>query len=670
MITYRLSLWQQDEQQAKDLAEAIVRQKGSCDKVWLTTIGYYPSLEYHRNLANNWKSAIRIFKQAGIGVSIQMANTMGHMDFSMNESFIEGMKIDGEVVDAYVGPTGIKNSSCFCARGKKFQQYVQSVLKIYAEVVQPERFWIDDDLRPHHHLPNEYGCFCNSCVAAFNKKYGANFDRDGLVHEINFGDRAWRARFVEFTRETMYDFTYGMSKAILSVSPHSTLGVEYGPFRYYTGRDENYFLQAMHDASGKPVGVRPGGGHYNDKAPYGQYEKLFDLSLMNTSFPDYVDSIEAELENLPGVAYGKSIVGIVNEATLDLAIGCTALTFTDVQSMHEPMSYYERLFAAYAKARPYWERLAKISKDGYRCGAAVYQSATPHMAPLAEGDKPFSWAEPPTEREYNLFRLGVPMSLDARGAVSYLLRGNAVAAMSDAEIEELLAKPVLADGDAVQALIERGYGEYFPLRLVPLYDDTAQEEFTNDPINPAGHGHYFQENPYASKTKNRYYFEDLGDDARVLGKAQQNPFVGDGSCYGPCTVIVNLRRKDDKQVKWAIFGYSLWSDLVSVAKREEILGALDEISPLPVRLLSGEIASLIASCAKSGRVVCATVASVSQNGTAETSLLVRGAKGKRVTMMKADGYQAELAVEEREDGSCLVKIPPLNAYEIASVFFE
>ena len=45
MLTLRLGLFQMQQNRAKELAEAIQRQKNSCDEVWLTTLGYYPSLD-------------------------------------------------------------------------------------------------------------------------------------------------------------------------------------------------------------------------------------------------------------------------------------------------------------------------------------------------------------------------------------------------------------------------------------------------------------------------------------------------------------------------------------------------------------------------------------------------------------------------------------------------
>ena len=159
---------------------------------------------------------------------------------------------------------------------------------------------------------------------------------------------------------------------------------------------------------------------------------------------------------------------------------------------------YEKIFSAISKARPYWEKLADVSKNCYRSGCILYQSANPHLKPLSSKDNAFSWAEPPTEEDVNLLRLGIPLSFDARSSNCYILQSSAVDSMTDSEIEFLLTKPVVADGEAVEKIINRGFGHYFPFKLVNIVDDNAFEYFTNDSVNPR-EGTIFRENPYSSK---------------------------------------------------------------------------------------------------------------------------------------------------------------------------
>lgn len=50
-----------------------------------------------------------------------------------------------------------------------------------------------------NHDPVRYGCFCDDCVARFNKKYGMSFSREELVRNIN-DNTDIRKMYVEFVR--------------------------------------------------------------------------------------------------------------------------------------------------------------------------------------------------------------------------------------------------------------------------------------------------------------------------------------------------------------------------------------------------------------------------------------------------------------------------------------
>jgi hypothetical protein len=159
MITYRLGLYQYEEKRARELADAIKRNPGCCDEVWFTTMGYYPPLWRHEEYAAAWKSVLPIFKEAGIKVSLQVANTMEHTQWSQlapekKDLFAQGMlPEDGEESVYLVGPDGVGNYSCFCPRSEKFRLYINSLLKIYCKELKPVRVWFDDDLRARNHKP-------------------------------------------------------------------------------------------------------------------------------------------------------------------------------------------------------------------------------------------------------------------------------------------------------------------------------------------------------------------------------------------------------------------------------------------------------------------------------------------------------------------------------------
>ena len=288
------------------------------------------------------------------------------------------------------------------------------------------------------------------------------------------------------------------------------------------------------------------------------------------------------------------------------------------------------------------------------------------MRKIAEDKAPFSWTDIPEEKEFNLLRLGVPMSFDTRNPSSYVLHSNIVDTLTDAEIEFLLAKPVLTDGEAVDKLAKRGYASRFSLRA-EHYPNDSYEIFTDHKINGDKAGDLFNENPYAGAPMKRYIFEDIDERTEVLGVAHRHLLLEDGSPIGPCTVITEIIGTG---AKWAIFGYSLWNDIVSSAKRNQVLGAFDYIAPLPARLTSEEPAVVIPSVNKRGECVAVTVSSATQSPMEDFILIVRRPAGKKISVMgtRCDSYVPEYELLSE----CEIILRPrlLSPYETVTVFFD
>ena len=673
MIVFRLGLFQAEEERARELAEAIARNPGCCDSVWLCTMGYYPPIRFHEEYARNWLPSAEIFRRAGLTVDLQISNTLGHGDFDQldpkrEDVFSEGMRpTNGE--DPYmVGPDGTKNIGCFCWRSDMLRDYLCATVKTYASVLQPNRLWFDDDLRAQNHAPNTYGCFCRRCVEEFNRRTGTAYTREDLVHEINYGSLDLRLRYVEFMREGLHDLTLALANACLEVSPHTAFGYEYSHSRCYIGRDDIHILSALYEASGKEVYTRPGGSYYNDKSPWGQFYKAFSISCANTTLPPYVTERLAELENLPGVVYGKSIGGILNEATVDLAFGCTGITLTDVQSCHEPMSYYERIFRRLSVARPYWERLRALSKNAYPGGVAVYLGDLPHSKPLSPDAPPFRWEKMLREDDVPLLRLGIPLSYDQHKPCAFLLHHDTAAALTDRDIEFLLTQPVITDGETVDSLIKRGYGSFFALTPMKI-DNLTDEIFTHCPENGTKAGLFYTENCYAASPMQRYVFGDLDERTKILGEARRNIHLSDGALLGACTVITDVVHPS-AEAKWLIFGYSIWSDIVSSAKRQQIVGGINTIAPLPATLLSEEQAVVLPSVDENGQTLAVTVVAASQNGAEEILLNVWKPFGKTVSAMSTKGAFTDVTLLSASDGRMTVRLGSLAPYEAVTVFLD
>lgn len=673
MITLRLGMHQLNEERTKELIEAIKRQPGSCDTVWLTTMGYYPSLERHIRYAEGWIKPAEMFRDAGIRVSLQVANTIGHLDDPIaapenGGEFAKGMMNTGD--DPFmVGPNDEKNKSCFCWNSTGFRNYIKSVVRIYCERLHPHRLWFDDDLRAHNHQPSLYGCFCSRCISMFNTRYHCTFTRETLVHEINYGNTEWRRKFIEFCKQGLYEFTYETACTAVAVSNGLSFGWEYEHLGNYMGTDDTHILKALYDASEKPVETRPGGSFYHDKSPWGQYTKAMGLAAANSLLPDYVQASVAEIEDLPGTVYGKSIGGIINEGTMDLAVGCKGLSFTDVQSCHESMEYYEKIFAHLAAAKPYWKRLSEISEKCCRSGVGIYMGEQPHLRTIPANSEMFSWVPYIQENEINWLKLGIPITYDRRKPAAYLIHHSWVNSLTDNDIRFLLTKPVITDGESIRELFRRGFGSCFSFTPEPVGNATM-EVFTDHPVNGSKRGQFYNENPYASVPMQRYIFRDLDHKSEVLGEMYNEHFLTDEALLGPCTLITEIQNTGStKPVKWIISGYSLWNDRISSGKRNQIVRALDAITTMPVTLLSEEQAVTVPSVSYDGKTVSVTIAAASQNGTEELQLIVRNPCGLKTDVFATRHKKIPVHVAEYGNDEILITVSSLDPYEIMTVFF-
>ena len=303
-----------------------------------------------------------------------------------------GLVYEGSPAENMVGHRGERADYCFCWRGAHVREYVRQELSLYAAAVQPDTVWIDDDLRATNHFPVEYGCFCETCLAQFCARYGVEISREALVRAINRGEAVWRARWVEFVREGLRDFTDEMARAIHAVSPDSAIGLQGCAHGAYTGYGYDFLYSAMREATGKPPKSRPGGGAYNDHNPLAFLEKAVLLNWQNEMLPAYVREIRPEIENLPDVPYGKSIPGTILETTLYLACGANAMSYAMLMNDYEPMAWHAQMLAGFARHRPYWQALAAANEGTAQAGLIAVTAREGWKRPLAEGEADFAWS--------------------------------------------------------------------------------------------------------------------------------------------------------------------------------------------------------------------------------------------------------------------------------------
>ena len=659
MIDIRLGRYFLDEKYVQELILIHRQYPDAFDEVWFATEYGFPLLDKHKESAGKMVELAKIFRANNKKVSLQISNTLGHGEY-LKET-------DNDAIMAYnlekmVGHDGTVADYCFCYRGDSFRQHSFETAKVYAKVF-PECVWIDDDLRAYNHSPVAYACYCDNCINLFNEKHKSSFTRDSLVREINYGGVYWREQYIQFIRNGIYDYTYALTKAVMEVSPDSVMGYQYARASNYLGKDYRFVLDALKEGSGKAPKSRPGGGFYNDKYPLDMLGKAIMHNCSNSVLPEYVIENYSEIENTPDVAFGKSVDGTCIEASLTLAFGCTGLTFATLMVAHEPLSWHKNMLRQFSEYRGYWNRLIAHNRNKKSGGVCVFESPVSHKRTLTKNDLPFSWEKIAGHFGTELLQIGVPVSHDKEVAKAFILTRVAIDYMTNTDIHHLIHKPVVTDATVLAKIIDRGFGLHFKVEIHSL-DRYVTEVFTDCDINSGYQGMEWNESYFFSKYKDKYVIE--GEELLSVGNYREK---NTGEALGCANAIIHTYDSRGKQLsKWAVFGYSLWNDVISSAKRQQILRSIDYISDntLPAVLQSPEQVAVIPRIDTNGKTVSVTLQNLSIGKTQPMQLLIRNPKGDTFEMQNA--YKKERVAYKKQKSGYWATIPSLFGWEIITVF--
>lgn len=258
MLTQRFgSGLQTDAEFVESFLRTVEKHPGCCDEVWLASNYGFPPLETHRRTADTLTDVAEKLRSAGLRVSLQISNTIGHGQY-MCSCDNSGLVYPGSPMEHMVGPDGTVADYCFCWNGEYFRSYVEAEMREYARL-RPYCAWVDDDIRASNHAPVDFGCFCDGCIAKFNARYGAAFDRQTLVEAVNCGGGDWRERWVAFVRGGIAELAELIAATLCGLSPETYMGLQYCVHGGYTGYGYEYLFDAMRRGSGKNPKSRPGG---------------------------------------------------------------------------------------------------------------------------------------------------------------------------------------------------------------------------------------------------------------------------------------------------------------------------------------------------------------------------------------------------------------------------
>lgn len=638
------------------LIEKIKENPGSCTDVWLASEYGFPSIEVHKKTAEKLSKVAEKFRNIGVGVSLQISNTIGHGEY-MSALDCSGLVFENSPATRFTGPDGTKANYCFCPEGEYFRKYTTEEIKLYVSAIKPDCVWFDDDFRRTNHAPVNFGCFCDDCIKKFNGENGFNFSREELVRDINDSPDI-RIKYIEFLRKAQSDLAFLFSKTVNSACKDSAVGLQYCAHGGFTGYGYEPIFSAMRSATGKAPQTRPGGGAYDDYDINAFIEKANLINYQNYMLPSFVEEKCPEIENLPDVKFGKTIAGTCFETTLYLASGCTSASYAMLMNDYEPMEWHGKMLGEFARHAQYWEKLAACSKHTEQAGIAV---ALPQKAYLAKTKDDFGWNREPwsSGTELALCALSPAYSHDTDSA--YFLHNSCAEVMTREELEHFMRKPVITDAETVEILLRRGLELGVDVHCVNAFGLKCVYE--NHEVNCGFEGRQWGL-PWAAQST---YYISGSEYETILRYEKTNEKQVPGAGEAAAVIF-----KTPFGGKWAVFGDGLWNRIISGERRSEILNTAEYINPgrLSAFLETHAKAIVLPRETKEKKLLSVTVINATVGKAKNLKLLVRNAAGTKFMYMSQYNGNGDLIPEYNRDGGITLTLPEVDAWSAVTVFAE
>ena len=367
-----------DAQWAKTF-KALSENRAACDEVWFSTGIGFPKMAWHEEHVKRLARYAEQLRGIGIVPSLQIQATLGHSD---STTAIEGA--DGKTWGGFTGRGGTECLNCNCPRQPGFLAYVREMARLYASF-RPGSVWIDDDLRIAGHSPGSpwgnvkdgwIGCWCPTCIAAFNAETRGQWTRETLDAAMA-KDSSLFDRWEKFSFAGIAAVARAIAEETHKVSSETRLAYQHGAYR---NSSQLAVYDALHEATGLPVGARPGGGAYFDYNPNDQMVKAFGAARQRRCLgnPAWIGAWCPEIETFPRAFASRTAQGLLNEAFVNLAYGMNCLSFLIMDTRYETDEWYgENLLSPLAVEKPLLAEFRRRNKGALPAGFADATTATP-----------------------------------------------------------------------------------------------------------------------------------------------------------------------------------------------------------------------------------------------------------------------------------------------------
>lgn len=351
-----------------EMREALKKNPGAFDEVWFSTGINFPKLDWHERHAAECAAAAADLRAMGIVPSIEIQTIIGHAD-----GLLGAGDCTGQDWGTWVGADGTAAKYVSCPHDPRLAAYFARVGELYA-AWRPGSMWIDDDVTLRNRAPMKdwskalFGCFCDRCVADFEKQERRSWPREELAAAIR-ADKAVAQRWENYQCGNFAALCKTIAAVVHKISPETVFGYQYG----YSGRPA--IVKGIFDGCGIPVRLRPGAGAYWDTDAHQQLDKAYQLQWLSELMgrPDWIGERCPEIESCPRTFACRTPQGVILEAFENLALGLDFLSMfvADTRGGETTEFYADRLFPRIRAAMPFLRGYRDANIGTLPCGFTV-----------------------------------------------------------------------------------------------------------------------------------------------------------------------------------------------------------------------------------------------------------------------------------------------------------
>ena len=415
------------------------RYPGSCDEYWFAH-GAGATFAECRKTFEGYLRFVKPCQEAGIAVGTQQGVTLGHGSIHDHAGEVRPAELHAFSDDAWQVDASGKRLEMFCPRSPEVLKYEEDYVELLCKTLNPVSLWLDDDLRMGG-LYKADACYCERCLAAFNRTQPKALSRADLVKRLRTGGgkdpvrRAW----TDFSAESIA--LYGAAARRGADKAKSDLLIGYQSVDsslIKSGRDYLPLLRAMAGDRGLRSAIRVGSGCYDERLGE-MTEKVLNVAREAERCRregDLLAAVSYEQENYCREILHKSAEAAMTESSLALAAGCDALTeYRWDGDRDEPLADYAEFAALLSAWRPHLETQAEISRRTHLGGLARFVGSDYDLTMR------YSVADP---LDLTLAAMGVPVTVRESGTRIRYVDALTVEEWGEGDGERLFADGAVA----------------------------------------------------------------------------------------------------------------------------------------------------------------------------------------------------------------------------------